>query len=170
MLSRPSAGRERIEYLSINSENLDVIKPLWEKLIQHHKDVSTRFKEHFASVTFETRKKQLSEKSRDGALRLDLAKDLGSGEYIGYCVVSLNAEEQGEIDSIYVEKEFRGSGIGDELVRRALSWLDSLPAKRKILVVGEGNESVFNFYRHYNFFPRSTILEQIDKNKLIQGH
>jgi hypothetical protein len=26
--------------------------------------------------------------------------------------------------------------------------------------VGEGNEGVFGFYRRYNFYPRTTILEQ----------
>lgn len=149
-----------IAFLEKSQGNIDLIKPLWEKLIEYHKAVSRNFKDRFSSVTFNTRKKKLLEKSQDGALRVDLTKDLKTGEYIGYCVTSLNAEKQGEIESIYVEKKYRGSGIGDKLVRRALHWLDSLSARSRIVGVAEGNESVFAFYSRYHFYPRTTILEQ----------
>jgi ribosomal protein S18 acetylase RimI-like enzyme len=139
---------------------LDLIMPLWEKLRLHHLGVSSYFKNHYNAVTLDLRKKQLVEKSQNGALRVDLARNWDTKEYIGYCVTSITPEKQGEIDSIYIEKNYRGLGIGDELMTRALKWLDARSVKKKILGVGEGNEGVFAFYRRYHFYPRTTILEQ----------
>ncbi len=148
-----------IEYLEISPADLEKIRLLWEKLLQHHKTISKYFKER-PNINFDMRKKQFEEKSLAGALRVDLAKDSYSGELVGYCVTSLNLEKQGEIESIYVENDYRGFGIGDQLMTRALRWLESQSVKKTILGVGEGNESVFNFYRRYHFYPRTTILEQ----------
>ena len=35
-------------------------------------------------------------------------------------------------------------------------------ALKKTLVVANGNEEVFGFYSKYNFYPRATILTQVD--------
>jgi [ribosomal protein S5]-alanine N-acetyltransferase len=150
-------GRE-IEYLEKNQNDLDIIRPLWDKLNAHHITVSKYFKDTRAVTTFDMRKKQLMEKSYQGALRIDLARDAVTKEYIGYCVTSVDPEKQGEIESIYVEKDYRLSGIGDSLMTRALAWLETVTVKKTILGVAEGNEGVFAFYRRHNFYPRVTVL------------
>jgi RimJ/RimL family protein N-acetyltransferase len=150
-------GRE-IEYLEKNQNDLDIIRPLWDKLNAHHITVSKYFKDTRAVTTFDMRKKQLMEKSYQGALRIDLARDAVTKEYIGYCVTSVDPEKQGEIESIYVEKDYRLSGIGDSLMTRALAWLETVTEKKTILTVAEGNEGVFAFYRRHNFYPRVTVL------------
>lgn len=153
-------NKAQIEYLEKNQDDLDLIGPLWQKLDQHHLALSKYHKDSRAATTFEMRKKQLMEKSCQGALRIDLARDVTTKEYIGYCVTTINPEKQGEIESIYVEKEYRGMGIGDGLMTRALDWLKIMSVKKTILGVAEGNESVFPFYRRYNFYPRVTMLWQ----------
>jgi len=70
----------------------------------------------------------------------------------------VNKEKEGEIESIYVEKDYRLSGIGDGLMSRALAWLDDVTVKQTVLGVAEGNEGVFAFYRRHDFYPRVTIL------------
>jgi RimJ/RimL family protein N-acetyltransferase len=150
-------GRE-IEYLEKNQNDLDIIRPLWDKLNAHHITVSKYFKDSRAVTTFDMRKKQLMEKSYQGALRIDLARDAVTKEFIGYCVTSVDPQKQGEIESIYVEKEYRLSGIGDSLMTRALGWLETVTVKKTILGVAEGNEGVFAFYRRHNFYPRVTVL------------
>lgn len=157
------AGRKGkdIEYLEKNGSELDMIKPLWEKLLEYHRDRSQYFSEYYASINFELRKQTLLEKSRDGAIRVDLAIDKERNQLIGYCVSTLSGEKQGEIESIYVEPEYRGSGVGDNLMRKALAWMDINQARKKILSVAQGNESVMGFYRRYKFYPRITILEQV---------
>jgi [ribosomal protein S5]-alanine N-acetyltransferase len=150
-------GRE-IEYLDKNQNDLDIIRPLWDKLNAHHIMVSKYFKDSRATTTFDMRKKQLMEKSYQGALRIDLARDALTKEYIGYCVTSVDEQKQGEIESIYVEKDYRLSGIGDSLMTRALAWLETVTVKKTILGVAEGNEGVFAFYRRHDFYPRVTVL------------
>ena len=98
----------QIEYLEKNQDDLDIIRPLWQKLNQHHLEISKYHKDSRAATTFDMRKKQLMEKSCQGALRIDLARDVITKEYIGYCVTTINQEKQGEIESIYVEKDYRG--------------------------------------------------------------
>jgi len=62
------------------------------------------FKDTRAVTTFDMRKKQLMEKSYQGALRIDLARDAVTKEYIGYCVTSVDPEKQGEIDRFMWKK------------------------------------------------------------------
>ena len=151
-------GGKEIEFLEKDQNGLDIIRPLWDKLNAHHITVSKYFKDTRAVTTFDMRKKQLMEKSYEGALRIDLARDAVTKEFIGYCVTSVDREKQGEIESIYVEKEYRLSGIGDSLMTRALAWLETVTVKKTILGVAEGNEGVFAFYRRHNFYPRVTVL------------
>ncbi len=151
-------GGKEIEFLEKNQNDLDLIQPLWEKLHAHHLAVSKYFKDSRATITFEMRKKMLIEKSFEGALRIDLARDAATKEFIGYCVTSVNKEKEGEIESIYVEKDYRLSGIGDSLMTRAIAWLETVTVKKTILGVAEGNEGVFAFYQRHNFYPRTTIL------------
>jgi RimJ/RimL family protein N-acetyltransferase len=163
-------GGKEIEYLEKNQNDLDIIRPLWEKLNAHHITVSKYFKDSRTATTFDMRKKQLMEKSYRGALRIDLARDATTKEYIGYCVTSVNEEKQGEIESIYVEKDYRLSGIGDSLMTRALGWLETVTVKKTILGVAEGNEGVFAFYQRHDFYPRVTVLMHKPDAELGRGN
>jgi ribosomal protein S18 acetylase RimI-like enzyme len=51
--------------------------------------------------------------------------------------------------------------IGNELMKRALEWLDTNRVKSKRVVVAEGNEKVIDFYNHYGFYIRRIVLEQV---------
>jgi ribosomal protein S18 acetylase RimI-like enzyme len=88
---------------------------------------------------------------------------------VGYCVSTLNLSKVGEIESIYVDENFRHLGIGDTLIRKALSWMDSKGAISKVVEVGAGNEQVFSFCERYGFFPRKTVLKQVTKAQHLFG-
>jgi ribosomal protein S18 acetylase RimI-like enzyme len=151
----------RIKYTVTDVKDLDVIGPLWNKLIVHHRERAVRFRKMLETIDFEKRKKQLLESSKTGRLRIDLARDAGTGELVGYCVSIINAKKQGEIESIYVEERYRRSGIADNLMKKTLKWMDDMSVEKKVLVIAAGNEEVFAFYERYGFYPRGTILEQI---------
>ncbi len=53
---------------------------------------------------------------------------------------------------------FRGRGLGSELMRRALEWMDSAGATSRTVVVAEGNERAYGFYRKFGFLPFSVTL------------
>jgi ribosomal protein S18 acetylase RimI-like enzyme len=154
----------KVKYTSGNQTMLDDIGALWEKLNLHHLDCSENFKDHFRAMTFERRKAELLQKTRHGELRVDMALD-ETGQPIGYCVSSIDKAKTGEIESIYIEKDYRRLGIGDTLMKNALSWMDEKGAEKKTVVVCVGNEQAFGFYVKYGFAPRKTLLEQ-PKNRL----
>jgi ribosomal protein S18 acetylase RimI-like enzyme len=137
-----------ITYTVTDAENIDIIRPLWKKLIVHHQERVRHFK-------------RLLEHAKTGTLRIDLAHDADKGKVVGYCVSTIDDKKQGEIESICVEPSYRRSGIAGNLMEKALKWMDEMSVEKKILVVAAGNEEVFAFYEEHGFYPRGTILEQV---------
>jgi diamine N-acetyltransferase len=144
----------------IPQSEIDCLEPLWLKLIAHHRDRAQRFKAQFAGARFANRKKELLQKATRYPLHIELA--FSAETFIGYCVSSINAQQCGEIDSIYIEKDYRRLGIGAIFMQNAIHWLDAGAVKRKIISVGEGNEEVFGFYQQYGFYPLALTLEQTE--------
>jgi ribosomal protein S18 acetylase RimI-like enzyme len=153
---------QEIAYIEADEKALDLIGNLWLKLREHHKErINEVFKEQFDKMTFNERKRQLLEKSGKGGMLVHLVKNIQSGKIIGYCVSTITDKKQGEVDSIYIETEYRNMGIGDKFMKKAINWMDSKAVTRKSIAVAAGNEEVFSFYQKYNFYPRTTILEQV---------
>jgi ribosomal protein S18 acetylase RimI-like enzyme len=149
-----------IEYTVRDASALDRIAPLWEQLKAHHTQRAAHFVEDMSAMSFEDRKRALLAKPQPCALRIDIAVDGQNGQDIAYCISSVDAHKRGELDSIYVDPDYRRRGIGETLTRRALAWMDAQGAESKVVTVAEGNERVFRFYAKFGFYPRATVLEQ----------
>ena len=149
-----------IIYIELDNSQIDLIKQLWEELRDHHREVSPYFPERYVKLTFQERKEDLLKKSESGILRIDAAYDETSEQFIGYCISSISDEAVGEVDSIYLDKEYRSSGIGDVLMKRSLNWMDQNSVETKRIMVAAGNEKTLAFYSKYKFFPKHIILEQ----------
>lgn len=149
-----------IRYIQGAEDLLDSIQPLWEELNEHHKKISSYFRYEYETFTFKTRKDMLREKVRRGTMSIHVAEDETRRLPVAYCIATLGASGQGEIDSILVRENYRGMGIGDRLMQMALDWLEQSGAKVKTVHVAAGNEQAFSFYAHYGFFPRQTVLKQ----------
>ncbi len=147
-----------IAYTMSGPEGIERIKELWEALNSHHYANSVHFKDHFAKLTFAERGKHLHALSREGNLRIITAER--GDEIIGYCAAALSNAGEGEIHSIFVREEFRGTGVADAVMEKALAWLDDKGAATKILHVAAGNERAFRFYARHGFYPRFTMLSQ----------
>ncbi|MDQ1262888.1 MAG: hypothetical protein QG575_2069 [Euryarchaeota archaeon] len=145
-----------VSYIEVDEQGLDRIKPLWEKLIEHIRARSVHFGSWFEARAFSQRKSELLAKSTAGKLHICLALD--GGEYVGYCVSSVCCRE-GEIDSIFVEESHRACGIGGEMMKRALAWIETEKAERVNIAVSVGNEEALPFYQRYGFFPKHILLE-----------
>lgn len=156
---------KKIKYIETDQQDLELVRPLWQKLLEHHKARSRHFTGLFNILTFEKRKKELLEKSAKGSMHIDLAKDVDTGELIGYCISTIYGDKQGEIDSIYVEASHRRTGIGDTLMKDALRWMESMAVKKMVIAVAAGNEEVFPFYSQYGFYPMVSILRQADNRE-----
>ncbi len=149
-----------IEYRTTDAKDLELIRPLWEKLNEHHRHVATMFRSYYERTTFNDRKANFEKIAAAGSLRLDLAFDPEVGRYVGYCISSLSQEKTGQIESIFVERVYRSLGIGSALVARALAWLDANGSVRNRVFVATGNERAWDFYRKVRFYPRMTVLEE----------
>jgi diamine N-acetyltransferase len=149
-----------ITYTQGGPECLDSITPLWMKLREHHLERSPYFKEQIKKMNWDIRKPYLLEKSANGALLVQMAQDKKT--LVGYCVSSISSKNEGEIESIYIEKDYRKQNIGDRFMKTALVWMDVRGVTVKIIGVAVGNEEAFGFYQKYNFYPRVTVLRQLD--------
>ncbi|XHH08228.1 MAG: GNAT family N-acetyltransferase [Candidatus Bathyarchaeia archaeon] len=156
-----STKKPKIKYTQGNQTLLDEIKPLWEGLNEHNLLLSPFFKQHYQSFTFEIRKAELRKKACQNKMRIDFATDKATTQHVGYLVSSINKEKTGEIDSIFVSPSYRGFGIGDALMKRALAWMDKKGVAAKIVEISVGNEQTLGFYSRYGFYPRKTLLKQI---------
>jgi ribosomal protein S18 acetylase RimI-like enzyme len=150
-----------INYIATDGKDIKLISPLREKQWQYHNKRSKHFGKRIMERSVDEVNEQLLAKATVGLL-VDLAEDAETGKLVGYCLTSINAERQGEIESLYLQPEYRNQHIGDKLMKRSLDWMDKQGVKRKILVVGAGNEGVTSFYRRYKFEVRSIIMEQLE--------
>jgi len=148
----------QLKRLDINE--IDLIRPLWEKLNLTHLDLSTHFKKRFQEANWEKRKTKLIEKSEVILLDIIVENDL----IIGYCISTIDKENNktGEIDSIYMDETHRKCGLGKLLINHALDWLISKGTTEQKLLVGVGNERVLDFYKQFNFMPLHIVLKRID--------
>jgi diamine N-acetyltransferase len=155
------ARSTKIKFTVSDQTGLDQIKTLWEGLNRLMGERSTYFKQHFEAMTWAKRKVDLLEKVAKGLMRIELAVDEATGQSVGYLVSSVNSKKIGEIESIFVCEAYRGMGVGDQLMKNALTWMDQNGSLEKIVEASVGNEQVFGFYRRYGFLPRLIQLKQV---------
>lgn len=138
----------------LEEADIQLIRPLWERLNQLHGDLSPNFKAHFRAFTFEDRVGEFED--RDG-LAVFVARD--GSRISGYCIASFLGDT-GEIDSIYIDPDTRETGLGSRLIDTAEAWLNKKKLKRIRISVSSGNESVFGFYQKHGYQSRFTMLEK----------
>lgn len=147
-----------IEYRELPIEEIDKIKPLWEKIKIHHYERATVFKADFEKVTFSERKRKISMGKKE--VRIIVAQDGNTSQIVGYCLSSISQDDVGEVDSLYIEEKFRRLGIGKELMRRTLEWFNENGIQEIIIALALGNEEALPFYEQFGFAPRTYILKQ----------
>ena len=145
-----------VTFIELGPESLELIRPLWEKLNDHHLVRSPNFRQHYEQMTFDIRKADLLKKER-----LNIILAICNRAPVGYCVCTV-AGETGEVDSIFVEDTYRRSGIGEQLMYRAIAWLKAAGVKKLIVAVAAGNEAAIAFYESFGFMPRMTVLQLVE--------
>lgn len=139
---------------------IELIKPLWEKLNSIHFNSSVHFKSKYEKFTFERRMESILKKAQNGIIRIDMLLDSDTGEYIGYCLSSIE-DKLGEIESIFIESNYRKFKLGDKLMRSSLKWFElNLVTNIQINVV-YANDEALPFYEYYGFYIGNYILKRI---------
>lgn len=149
-----------VEFIVTDERGLAEIEPLWTRLNEHHELNTRYFKGFYRCYSFGDRIRALEKKAREGELRLEIARETEACRAVAYCVASLSAERVGEIDSVFVDEEHRLQGIGSGLVKRCIAWMEEGGAKRKTVIVADGNDEAWRFYQRFGFYPRALVLWQ----------
>jgi len=148
----------KITYMQGGAELLPRIARLWRKLTLEHAALSPYFALEFKTRTFADRKRELLQKAEGERLRVILAYLSQRRQAIAYAVGTVNHMNVAELDSLYVDRLFRGSGIGGRLTADMLRWLQAQRPASVVVHVAIGNESVVPFYRRFGFLPRVMCL------------
>lgn len=144
-----------IDFQTGGEELLTRVGPLWEKLRDHHAACSAHFSALLAKRPFADRQADILHHAH--GIRVDLA--VHNGRDIAYCISTLSTRGHGEIDSLYVEADYRGFSLGETLARRGLAWMDDNHVTQRSISVVYGNEAVLSFYRRLGFYPRNIQLD-----------
>lgn len=155
-MAESSAG---VEFELLDKSRIDMIEPLWEQLREHHGRMDWAFAHEMADVTFAGRKAGILARATDGVLRLEIVRE--AGDLIGYCVSSVSAGKEGELDSMFVAPDRRGRGIGEQLARRSLEWMEACGTEPKRVVVADGNQAARALYRKLGFVERTTTMQLV---------
>ncbi len=155
------AATPKIKYTVSDETGLDQIKTLWGGLNRLMGERSPYFKQHFAAMTWAKRRSDLLKKTAGGQIRIDIAFNAETNVAVGYLVSSVSSEKLGIVESIFVSEKYRGLGIGESLMNKALAWMDENGAAEKVVEATVGNEQVYGFYGRFGFLPRQTLLKQV---------
>jgi len=153
----------KVRYKVLPREQLSAIEPLWDKLNEHHRNRSTHFAAFYDMFSFEQRMEKYSDRTLRVRIEVALVDDPKAGKkghMVGYSLSSVTKQAAGELDSLFIERQYRRRGIGTALAKRAFAWMDREGALSKSLSVVYGNEEVLPFYRMFKFYPSRLELNQ----------
>lgn len=139
---------------------IEAVRPLWEKLRLYHATLL----DDRPPFLFEPRKQEILGKAAAGRLRIELAGIGSHAVDIAYCISTANAAGCGEVDSLFVEEQFRRCGVGSELLRRALAWLEDVGTSSTVVTVAYANQGALALYKRFGFYPHKIFLQQSRQN------
>lgn len=105
-------------------EEIKIIKPLWEQHQSIRIEKLHKMKSNKKVFSFKNGIDKICKKAENGKIKLEMLLDNDSGDYVGYCISSIN-DNLGEIESIYVKNRYRKTGYGAKLLENAMSWFES---------------------------------------------
>jgi diamine N-acetyltransferase len=143
--------------VSGQQELLASIAPLWLELNRHHGSLSPHFKDFYRSFTFEQRMASIARHAIK--LRLFLALPEANSPPVGFGIASIDAQEVGEIDSLYIQSPHRGRGLGSRLIQAMHAWFASEKIVTRRVTVAAGNEDAYAIYEKHGYALRMHLLQ-----------
>jgi len=145
---------------TITVKQLDIIAPLWEKLNALHQDLDEKIGQSRRDTTWEQRRRQLHTKALGKSLIQIVRVD---DKATGYCFSSIDNDNKGEIDSLYLLPECREKGFGKILMENALKWMNDSECDDIKLWVHPGNTNAIAFYWQFGFATEPIIKKVTNK-------
>jgi diamine N-acetyltransferase len=147
------------EIFDITIDKINCIRNLWEKLNKIHYEESVYFEDYYESFTFKKRIGYFKNIDKND-IKISIVKD--GPRFLGYCI-STKQKLKGEIESIYLEEEIQGRGIGKRLANEHLGWLKENGCEKIGVAVSYGHENeVKEFYNKMGFYECLVYFEMKD--------
>lgn len=138
----------------ITKSEVSKLKPCLQALAEYHNQVSTSFKGSYPSRPYEATLQLFEEALERNTSRIAVVEN--DGQIAGFCKIDLHGEN-GKLDYLIVQKEYRGKGYGKELMDWAMQTFAQNGAHRLEVKVVDGNETI-HLYEHYGFQMNAHIL------------
>lgn len=146
-----------IETIEISLDNIEIIRPLWEKNREYHEKSSQYFGETYKNISFDEKVLQF-QSMNDKSIKISVA--IQQNICLGYCISSIN-EGKAEILSLHVDQGHRGAGIGKNLVKEHLKWMKKHNCTTIGVTVSQENINTIGFYKKLGFFPNTLYMQQL---------
>lgn len=127
---------------------ISIIKELWEKNREYHENISENFGNLYADLVFEERMNHFSSFDNEH-LKITAAQE-SENNILGYAISTFE-ENEGCIHSLHVAENYRGSGIGKELMNSHIDWLKENGCKDISITVAVENLNTIEFYKSLGF-------------------
>lgn len=139
----------------IHTNEIELIRNLWERNRLHHVAISEHFSEEYVNIRFEDRMKPLMALP-ENELKITVARK--DDELCGYCI-STARDGSGELVSLHVLESMRGHGIGKLLTESHLNWLREIGCKEISVQVAVENTPTLGFYQSIGFCPNYVTMQ-----------
>jgi GNAT superfamily N-acetyltransferase len=164
-----------ITYETIPPEKAEMIKELVNELMAFQKTKAAIHPEYFDSMSFETRLLPSIKHAVENYLMIAKADD----DIIGYVYCNISPKETynndfalffdmnsvakenvGCLSQFYIKEAYRGHGVGSQLFKHSIDWLDSFAEIEDLFIyVSNGNEDALTFYQKKGFAVSHHILD-----------
>lgn len=153
----------------LNPADVNHFKRLFKKLHTYNASLDDRFalSEDWENFLDRTLEKALSSHE---AFCL-VARESNTGGVCGFVLASIHQDsgmwkhrEWIEIEDLYVEEDWRGTGLADHLLEEVESWASRVGHSVVQLYVTSTNERALKFYRRQGFRQTQAIMRRVISN------
>jgi diamine N-acetyltransferase len=132
----------------IGTGSIDIIEPMWVLLNEMHKEFDRRIMQPVRTTTWPERREQLIGKS---GFKVNIELLYEKKNRIGYCYSTIDRDGIGEVESVFIDEQFRSRGFGELLMESALSFFEQNRAADIKIWVHPANTRAMSFYWRFGF-------------------
>lgn len=145
------------KYEDISVNEIHLIRDLWHKNRDFHKETSEDFSLDYHDLIFDERMKSLLTKR----IKVTIVKTK-EADVVAYCL-SVIQKKEGEVATLFVDDLHRKRGIGNKLLERHIQWFYQNNCDDISVSVLFNNESAIKLYKKYGF--KKDIIKMRIPNK-----
>lgn len=135
-----------INIVEIKLEDYDVLKDILKEQQLFHYNLNGPYKERFLEINEKNFQQYMSRKYKSITLA-----SFCDDKIIGFTSAYINQYNEGFIEDLFVNDQYRNNSIGTILLNKLLDWLKENNAKTIDVHISTGNEKVLDFYKRFGF-------------------